>query len=415
MYGRHILIYLCLTFAPLVVAAQSGTSENSGGAVRAGTTLASRAWEVKVEGSILNDPQLLILADEALEDLYNMRFSAADSVFDLVAGLYPRHPIVPFLKSLTLWWKILPTLSVNDTSGDEAFLREMARVIEFSEAVEDDPRYAFDAKFFKTAAHGFRGRLLSDRKEWLAAAQDGKQALDHIFELAAADTANADLLFGIGAYDYFAQAVPEKYPIVSPLMFFFPDGDKERGLWRLERAATDGRFVAAEAAYFLTQIHTVFEPNFRLALEWSSLLVSRYPGNVLFRVLLGRIQFRWGQTRAAEITFQRVASGYERGESGHVKPLVSQAHYYLGRNALRLDSVDVALTHFETALDLESEYSHDSLFRVMATLYKGITLEASGREPEARHAFGRVLSMREYASSHQRAREQLNLMTEGND
>jgi len=374
-----------------------------------------RAWENEIEGSILSDDWLLTHADEALGHLYNMRFQSADSLFGIIADRYPEHPIGPFLKSLTIWWQILPTLTVRDTSMDAAFLQQMSMVIELSSDLEDDERYAFDAIFFKTAAHGFRGRLLSDREEWLAAAQDGKQALDHIFEIAEADTSNADLLFGVGAYDYFAEAVPERYPLVAPLMFFFPDGDKERGIHRLERAARDGRFVAAEAAYFLTMIHTVFEPNFRQALDKVSYLRARYPGNAMFHVMLGRVQFRWGQRRAAGITFSKVVSDYNRGAPGYIKPLVSQAHYYLGRNALRLDSIDVALNHFRAAQEMESGYSHDSFYRVMTTLYSGIALQAQARSDEAIHAFRRVLDMPEYSSSHERARNQLEILNGGED
>jgi len=373
-----------------------------------GGELRVRAWENKVEGSILSDPWLLNHADEALAHLYNMRYQSADSLFDIIAEAYPKHPIGPFLKSLTIWWQILPTLTVGDTSMDKAFLNQMSQVFALSRAAEDDQRYAFDAKFFSTAAHGFRGRLLSDREQWLAAAQDGKQALDHIFEIAQADTTNADLLFGVGAYDYFAEAVPEQYPLVRPLMFFFPDGDKERGLARLQRAAR-------EAAYFLTMIYTVYEPNFRKALDNVTMLHTRYPGNALFHVMLGRIQFRWGQRRAAGISFSSVVSRYEQGSAGYVKPLVSQAHYYLARNALRVDSVDVALEHFQMALDLESGYSHDSFVRVMTTLYRGIALQANGRNDEAAHAFARVLEMHEYSSSHERARSQLDLLDGGGE
>ncbi len=395
LYRSYILVLL-ISYAPLVDAVAQTSSAPL-----------EKAWTIPIEGSILSEPDLLEWADESLDHLYNMRYEQADSVFSLIESRYPEHPVGPFLHSLTIWWQILPTLSVKDTSLDQAFLTEMNRVIELSSQLESDPRYAFDAMFFKTAAYGFRGRLLSDRQEWLAAAQDGKSALDNVFEIADADTSNADLLFGVGVYDYFADAIPRKYPIVKPLMFFFPDGDSARGLKRLKLAAEHGRFVSAEAAYFLLQIYTVFEPNYRESMAYIGVLRDRYPDNALFHVLQGRIHYRWGQSKAARPVFERVIQFFGAGKAGYVKPLASQAHYYLGRDERRRDSMHVALSHFDIALELESGFSHDSYFRVNATLQKGMVLDVLGRRAEAEHAYNRVLGLKEYSNSRELARRYL--------
>lgn len=363
-----------------------------------------RAWSNPIEGSILSDSTLLSIADEALVELYNMRFESADSIFSIIGNRYPQHPIGPFLKSLTLWWQILPSLSVRDTSRDSDFLRMMDRVIERSEEMQKQHVHEFDAAFFKTAALGFRGRLLSDREQWLSAAQDGKASLDHLFELAEADSTNADLLFGVGVYDFFAEAIQEKYPIVSPLMFFFPSGDKERGLRRLAQAAAYGRFVSAEAAYFLVQIHTGFDPDYTQATFYVRMLRERYPDNALFHLMEGRIYARWGQSGRAESVFLQVIAKYEARASGYVNPIVSQAHYYLGRDAMRRTKYQDALDHFDEVFRLESMYDYDSFFRVHATLRSAMIRDARGERDRALIAYRRVLDMKEHSSSRERAR-----------
>ncbi|MDG1755728.1 MAG: tetratricopeptide repeat protein [Rhodothermales bacterium] len=365
------------------------------------------AWSRPIEGSILHDASLLALADEALLDLYNMRYDRADSLFAVIEAQHPDHPIGPFLASLTAWWKILPTLSVHDTSQDRDFLRQMDRVIKKSKGLERKKKNLFDAAFFKTAAHGFRGRLLSDREEWLRAAQDGKAAMDHIFELAEGDTSNADLLFGVGVYDYFAEVIPERYPVVSPLMYFFPSGNKERGLQRLEKAAHEGRFVSAEAAYFLVQIFTSFQPDYARSMEYISMLRERYPGNALFHVMQGRIHFRWGQWVAAAAMFKEVVDQYDANAPGYVPPLVSQAHYYLGRRSMQQNKLTDAQRHFSAVLRLEAQYDYDSFFRVFATLRSGMVHDLQGEREEAKRAYRRVLDQRRYSSSGDRAKRYL--------
>jgi len=363
-----------------------------------------KAWSRPIPGSILSDPTLLVQADEALGHLYNMRYQKADSIFDRIESRYPTHPIGPFLKSLTLWWQILPTLTVHDTSFDRAFLAAMDQVIERSDRLLKKKEFAFDAAFFKTAAHGFRGRLLSDRENWLRAAQDGKSALDHIFEIAEADTLNADLLFGAGVYEYFAEVIPGQYPIVAPLMLFFPDGDRERGLERLELAAMHGRFVSAEAAYFLLQIFSSFQPDYQKSIKYITLLRERYPDNALFHVLEGRILFRWGQWNEATQVFNAVVSAAKSGKLGYAKPLVSQAHYFLGRQDMLGGENERALEHFKQTLSLESGYSEDSFYRAHATLRSGMVYDRLGNRKEALANYKKVLKIDNHANSRDRAR-----------
>ncbi|MDA1027511.1 MAG: tetratricopeptide repeat protein [Bacteroidetes bacterium] len=364
-----------------------------------------KAWTRPIEGSILGDAQLLAQSDEALSLLYNMQFSRADSVFDRIEERYPNHPIGPFLKSLTLWWKILPTLSVHDTSLDKAFHSQMEEVIKRSDRLLKRKDYPFDAIFFKTAAHGFRGRLQSDRENWFRAAQEGKSAMKHIFTIAEKDPQNADLLFGIGVYEYFAEAIPERYPVVRPLMFFFPDGDKARGLKQLELAARHGRLVSAEAAYFLLQIYTSFEPEYDKSVEFVTLLREKYPQNALFHVMEGRVYFRWGQWDKAKAIFTDVVSNHSNKHTGYANPLVSQAHYYLGRQDMLSGNDPSAAAHFLEAIKLEGAYKFDSFFRTNATLRAGMASDRMGKRTQAVEFYRKVLKMEDHSNSKDRARK----------
>ena len=406
---RHawsVFALFLVIFPWISVARAQPVPRTSDGGAKTGTGVQTfpKAWSRPIQGSILSDATLLAQADEALDHLYNMRYGKADSIFVLIEAGFPTHPIGPFLKSLTLWWQILPTLTVHDTSLDRSFLAAMDRVIDRSEKLLKRKEYSFDAAFFKTAAHGFRGRLLSDRESWLRAAQDGKSALDHIFEIADADSLNADLLFGAGVYDYFAEVIPERYAVVAPLMLFFPDGNKERGLQRLELAALHGRFVAAESAYFLLQIYSSFQPDYEKSIQYVNMLRERYPENALFHVMEGRVLFRWGQWNKAVTVFNDVIAAAQSGKAGYVNPLVSQARYYLGRQAMLSGENENALVHFNQVLVLESAYSNDSFFRAHATLRKGMILDRLGRRQAAISEYRKVLKIDNHSNSRERAR-----------
>ena len=87
---------------------------------------------------------------------------------------YPGHPVGPFLRALEPWWQI--QVDPDDDSHDEAFFDAMDEVIERCDRRLRADKDDLDGMFFKAGALAFRGRLNTDRKNWLRAARDGQKA-----------------------------------------------------------------------------------------------------------------------------------------------------------------------------------------------------------------------------------------------
>ena len=132
--------------------------------------------------SVLDDPVFEREATRGLDLLYNMQFDEAEAIFDRLAAQTPDHPVAPFLQALVPWWQILMDLS--DTSHDDAFFDAMDEVVDRSDRLLRRDRGNVDARFFKGAALGFRGRLQSNRRSWLKAALDGKRAMGYVLDVA---------------------------------------------------------------------------------------------------------------------------------------------------------------------------------------------------------------------------------------
>ncbi|WP_456430114.1 tetratricopeptide repeat protein [Rhodocaloribacter sp.] len=355
--------------------------------------------------SALDDPRVQALGEEGLDLLYNMKLSEAEVVFDRIEALYPEHPIGPFLKGLIIWWKILPDL--HDESHDDAFFDQMKVVIKRSDRLLKRDKQNFDAMFFKGAALGFRGRLLSNRGEWFKAARDGKAAMDYVFRIAEHDTTNADFVFGMGVYDYFADMVPKKYPVVKPLMLFFPDGNRERGLRELRRTAEEGRFIRTEAVYFLLQIHFLYEPDFRKSLEYAHRLRAWHPDNPFFHAIEARVYAQWGRWRDAQRIYGEVLRRYREGWPGYTDAIVEQALYYLGRGAMTFRRYEEALEYLSELETITARTKRDSFFKVLGRLRQGMAYDALGRREEAVARYRQVLKMKDWADAHDRARKYL--------
>ncbi|TDI70547.1 MAG: tetratricopeptide repeat protein [Bacteroidetes bacterium] len=354
--------------------------------------------------SVLNDPILVEEGRAGLMALYDMRFEEADSIFSRIESQFAGHPVGPFLKALVIWWRILPVLEMGPTTDDDLFYNAMESVIRLSDELLDANENNFDAMFFKGAALGFRGRLRSNRQEWLAAALDGRATLDYIFKIADADTTNADFQFGRGVYDYFASVIPERYPIVKPMMVFFPNADKKRGLKNLAFTAEKGHFIQTEAVYFLLQIYLSYDRDYdgaRKHVEW---LRTQHPQNALFHVLDGRVFATWSRWDRAVEVFREVIDLHERGATGYNRLIASQAHYFIGRFDMLSGRLEEAIIQFDRVIDLSKVIAAATYFNLFATLRRGMIYDTRGERESAIREYERVLDMKDRGGAHERAK-----------
>jgi hypothetical protein len=120
------------------------------------------------------------------------------------------------------WWKIMP--NTKDTSHDDTFFAYMDTTIIVGENLfKNHPAYKTEAAFFLAAAYAFKGRLYADeeRKNWRKAISVGSSALDYLKYGKEKEGLNPELLFGDALYNYFSVWVPENYPALKPVLWFF--------------------------------------------------------------------------------------------------------------------------------------------------------------------------------------------------
>ncbi len=360
---------------------------------------------VSAQSRILNDPEVRASAKAGLEALYDLRFEESEVHFQTITERYLDHPIGPFLEALTLWWTIL--LDLTETSHDEAFYEAMGEVIARSNERLDKNENDFDAMFFKGIALGFRGRLRSNRSDWIRAAADGKRAMDYVLAVADADTNNSDFSLGRGLYQYYAALIPERYPLMRPITAFLPPGDRSGGLSLLEHTARDGYYMQTEAMYFLAQINYLYEKNFQACVQQISWLRNKYPRNSFFHTLEGRIYVSWRQWQASDTVFTEVLERYKEKEPGYTPAMAEQALYFLARSHIARGEASAALPHLLSLEALTARLDTDSYFKVVGRLYQGIAYDLMGDRNRAITRYRDVLKMKRWGSSHTDARQYL--------
>ncbi|RMF53894.1 MAG: hypothetical protein D6750_00435, partial [Bacteroidetes bacterium] len=93
-----------------------------------------------------------------------------------------------------------------------------------------------------------------------------------------------EMQFELGLYEYYIAYFAQNYPLMRPVLRFFPPGNAQKGLERLEACARDSlNYTQHEAAYFLSYIYLYQAHQPEKAEYWARTLSERFPDNPLFR------------------------------------------------------------------------------------------------------------------------------------
>jgi tetratricopeptide (TPR) repeat protein len=325
-----------------------------------------------------------------------MQFDDAEKSFRQLIADYPDHPAGRFFLGMIDWWKILVDPDVE--SYDDLFFQKLEDVIYQCDNILDKKPANVDALFFKGGAIGFRGRLHAFRESWIKAADDGREALPIVERASNLDPKNLDVQLGFGIYNYYAAVIPNDFPLMKPLMIFFPKGDKQKGIDQLTNTAMNGKYAKYEARYFLMTLFFSYENNPWKAEEFSKMLTADFPNNPVFEKWQGRIDVKKGDNTACCSVFKDVLKKADMNYFGYNNLKTKrEAYYYIGvdaKNNKKLDSAKVCLQNC-ASLSQQIDKSEDSGFQINAVLFLGMINDVLGNREKAKEYYNRLLHMKE--------------------
>ncbi len=284
------------------------------------------AFDDKYDG-LLKHPGVQIESAEAINQMYNYKFYEADKEFRWLQLRYPKHPMPYFMLGLAEWWKIVPNTDI--TGYDEQCHAYMDKAIQLAETMYDNNENKLEPAFFLAAAYAFKGRLYSERKQWAKATLAGKRALKYFDKCKGNADFSPELLFGDGMYNYYAQWIPENYPLLKPILMFFPKGNKQAGIKQLEKTANSAFYTRVEARYFLLQIYSM-ENQYDKAYDMAKYMWQQYPDNPFFERYYARSAFAQGRLAEAEKSAKSILEKISRSQSGYEGVSGRTAGYILG-------------------------------------------------------------------------------------
>ncbi len=338
---------------------------------------------------LISDIHVQLECTQALNDLYNFKFDQAELQFRYLKARYRWHPLPYFLMGLIEWWKIMPNTS--DQSHDERFLAYMDSTILVGENLfKRYPAYKTEAAFFLAAAHGFKARLYSDeeRKNWRKAAASGKTALNYLEISKERENLSVELLFGDALYNYFSVWVPENYPALKPILWFFPKGDKALGLKQLKEVSYNAFYTRTEAMVWLMRILNSYENDQARAFQIADYLYQTYPDNPFFHRYYARMLYSLGRFREAEAVSMEIIRRIDTGMVGYEATSGRYAAFFLGQIHESRNNLEEAKKYYNLCIKYAEEIgATESGYYLYSFIALGEIAEKQGNKAEARRYF----------------------------
>jgi hypothetical protein len=374
------------------------------------TVLVSLLLGLAASGQVKKDTTIILIsstviqmeAAQAMNDLYDFKFEKAEQQMRWFKQKYSWHPLPYFMLGLSQWWKIMP--NTKDMQYDDLFLAYMDSTLAVAgNLYKKHPEYKIEAAFFLAAAHGFKGRLYSDeeRKNWRKAAVEGKAALNYLEVCRTKEDLSPELLFGDALYNYFSVWVPENYPALKPLLWFFRKGDKALGLKQLKEVSYNAFYTRTEAMVWLMRILNSYENDQVRAFQIAEYLFQTYPNNAYFHRYYARMLYSRGMYPQLEVESKRILNlidsakfGYEATSGRYAAFFLGQMYDFQGKDELSKEYYMLSTKYAEQVGATESGYYLYSLIalgeinqrqgnKVEAKRYFSLVKKKAGRKDEA--------------------------------
>ena len=349
--------------------------------------------------SILTDIDIQIEATSAINKMYNYQFEEAEKEFRWLSSEYKNHPLPIFLLGLSSWWKIDAQSSKSyigesqeENILDKNFMNLMDESINLSKRIYNQGNKV-DGAFFLAASYGFKGRLLSERRKWSAAAFAGRNAIKYLKEIRKDDLMIPEISFGNGLFNYYSVWISERYPLLKPIIKLFPEGNKNKGVEQLNIASNNSFYTRTEAQYFLMRIYSG-EGKLSKALHLSKYLKDTYPENSIFHKYFTQLLYRNSRLNECLNESNNIIINYNKRKFGYNEDEARIAHFFLGEIYHSNLNFDKAIFNYKKSIDFSEKIGKQKMgYSIFSNFSLGRIFFDRNEYKQAKIYFKRVLKL----------------------
>ena len=374
-------------------------------AVLAASLLPAPARAQSTDGEDPFPPELEADLSAGATALYRLDFDHAEEHIAEAVRKRPDHPSAHFFRLILIWYRL---------TYDSLLNRDQALEREFGEQAERTARAAENYSLNRDKAIGYlywggalgaTGWYYVMKRQWVRAYFSGKKGLAYVKKVLRLNPRIYDAHLGMGMYQYYAATLG---PALKVLSYFFIRGDREEAFLHLRLAESRGRYVRAEAAYFLWNA-AMDEGRLAEAEEQVKALLRAYPGSPFMAWC--EIQTLFYQKRWQEVLRKAEEFAVKAGEvapSADMRNtyslLLAKVFYHAGAAQFNLGRIDLAKGYFEKAVDQPAEFSG---WRTMGRLRLGEIHDLENRRDQALKRYRAVLDLTDIWDSRKTARQRI--------
>jgi hypothetical protein len=331
-------------------------------------------------------PDVVPLAREAQELLYNLEFARAGEVLKRINDLHPAHPVGPAMLAAGKWWEARYTSVPPTDEETDAMDRLITRAVDLAKKHAADPATECEGRFFLGGALGVRAHWELLRGNWYRSAMGARGAVNALTPVLSCTEWANEAMFGLGHYEYVAAKLPWSLRWLSRLVVGRPD--REGGLRKLEQAAAHSVWIRNDAQATLALILTVFDTEPERGLVHAETFVRERPNSPMAHSL--RIQALMFCRRWDAVLAESAAVLARAREPGSTFALESAAYrYFQGMALLGLRQPGEAAAAFSAA----AEAAGRPPWITAAILKRGCAKDLLGDRAGAEEDYRKVLAL----------------------
>ena len=159
--------------------------------------------------------------------------------------------------------------------------------------------------------------------------------------------------FGNGLFNYYSIWISDRYPLLRPIVNFFPKGDKKKGIEELTNASGNSFYTRTEAQFFLMRIY-LGERNLINALQLSKYLNETYPDNSIFHKYYTQILYQNGKLKQSYMSANNILKKFNSNSFGYNHDEARISHFFIGEYYYSQLNFDKAIFNYLKATEYAS-------------------------------------------------------------
>ncbi|MCU0429739.1 MAG: tetratricopeptide repeat protein [Cytophagaceae bacterium] len=290
---------------------------------------------------IMMDMRLQMEATDAINQMYDNKFEQAEVKFKQLIERMPEHPLPYYLMGLNQWWKMMPYPEEDERLENFApdFIDYMEKAAEKAEELYDKDENDIEASFFLCASYGLLARYYAENGHKVKSINHARKVFSYFKKVDDNNKLSPEFLFGSALFKYYAAWFHEEFPMLRPVLAFFPKGDKPLGIKQLVEVTNFAFWTRTEAQYFLMRIYYNEEDDDAKALPVAEYLANTFPDNAYFQRMHCRLSFTMGNWPKCKELSETILYKYSIKMPGYEETSARYAAFFLGRYYYRRDKV----------------------------------------------------------------------------